>query len=219
MWAPNNIVYLQERDHLTNHISKVGLPKAWIQLASLTPSWDCDMSHLNIQHGILTSHHCSLSPPLPSSHKLFLFLCTRRLEQFLRQRKKSWKMAAEHKLVLFVPSMLVRQTEANQHTLLTTNFSQIRNINIFPTKLFRYIRETYRMVQYIRYKSYKMCLLKYPGEKCFNLCKYTIKMATPFHIGIWRELGDTFLWGKRIKWGVPRAHISPSIRDKKQLLQ
>lgn len=60
-----------------------------------------------------------------------------------------------------------------------------------------------------------MSVGKYPSEKCSNLGKYTIKMATPFHIE--SDVEGNFV-GERIKWGVSGAHISPSIRDKKQLL-
>ena len=39
-----------------------------------------------------------------------------------------------------------------------------------------------------------MSVQKYPSEKCSNLGKYTIKMATPFHIE--SDAEGKFSWGK-----------------------
>ena len=39
-----------------------------------------------------------------------------------------------------------------------------------------------------------MSVQKYPSEKCSNLGKYTIKMATPFHIE--SDVGGKFRGGK-----------------------
>ena len=39
-----------------------------------------------------------------------------------------------------------------------------------------------------------MSVGKYPSEKCSNLGKYTIKMATPFHIE--SDVGGNFVGGK-----------------------
>ena len=63
-----------------------------------------------------------------------------------------------------------------------------------------------------------MSVGKYPSEKCSNLGKYTIKMATPFHIES-DVIARGIFMGERIKWGVSKAHIFPSITDKNQLLQ
>ena len=69
-------------------------------------------------------------------------------------------MAAEHKLELFVLDAGAN-CEANQHTLLTTNFSQIRNKYISTDKLLRYAALKHIGWSNIQDIKVIKCLLKY----------------------------------------------------------